>query len=441
MRPGFAPDAKIGFISPCGWGNLGDAAIVDSLIHGIRTRLPRARIVGFTLNPSDTRIRHGVDAYTCAAYSLPHYPSLEPSEGVPAPGADGNGGASTGGSALRGLLQRIPLRGSLRTALLAPARLRHEPRHQRLSRERLEGASALVVAGGGQLDDVWGGFLGHPYVLRRWSRIAKQVGASFYVASVGTGTLSAPSRLFVKQALSAADYRSYRDERSRELLREPTLTRNDPIVPDLAYGHPTQAVPAPGKERLVVGVSPMNFGHPKLWPQGEASVYQKHVGTFGELTVRLLEAGHEVVLFSSAIDPEAMEDAAAPAKALPAEARARLHVEEVRTVEGLFDVLAKVDLVVAARLHAVLLAHVAHRPVLAVSHERKVRTLMEQLGHARYCVDISDFEVPAGVALVREIAERRAPLTDEVAAFVAECRGRVERQYDRLFYSQRSTSE
>src|SRR4051812_46298282 len=126
MRPGFAPDAKIGFISPCGWGNLGDAAIVDSLIHGIRTRLPQARIVGFTLNPADTRARHGVDAYTCSAYSLPHYPSLEPSDGAPPSTSE----VSSSGSPLRGLLQRIPLRGSLRTALVAPARLRHEPRHQ-----------------------------------------------------------------------------------------------------------------------------------------------------------------------------------------------------------------------------------------------------------------------------------------------------------------------
>jgi polysaccharide pyruvyl transferase WcaK-like protein len=278
-------------------------------------------------------------------------------------------------------------------------------------------------------------------VLSRWSRIARQVGASFYVASVGTGNLSAASRFLVKQALSSADYRSYRDERSRELVREPVLTRDDPIVPDLAFGHPTGAVPAPGKERLVVGVSPMNFGHPSLWPEGKASVYQKHVGTFGELVVRLLEAGHEVVLFSSSVDPEAMADAAAPARSLPADVQARLHVEEVRSVAGLFEVLARTDLVVAARLHAVLLALVAHRPVLAVAHERKVRTLMDELGHSRYCVDIADFEVPSGITLVREIAERRAPLTAEVAAFAAKCRERVDRQYDRLFYSQRSTSE
>jgi hypothetical protein len=54
-------------------------------------------------------------------------------------------GKATGGrlSPLRASLQRIPLRGPLRTAVLAPIRLRNEPRHRRLSRERLEAAAAL----------------------------------------------------------------------------------------------------------------------------------------------------------------------------------------------------------------------------------------------------------------------------------------------------------
>src|SRR5262249_45887611 len=161
------------------------------------------------------------EAYTCSAYSLPFYPAKEPSSETsngaaepppeaPATGASGASGASE--SWVRGLLQRLPIRGRLRTAMLAPARLRHEPHHLPLSRQRLEGTSALVVAGGGQLDDVWGGFLGHPYVLYRWSRIARDVGARYCVASVGTGHLSAASHMLVTRALSSAAYRSYRDE-------------------------------------------------------------------------------------------------------------------------------------------------------------------------------------------------------------------------------------
>src|SRR5689334_7231018 len=78
--------ARVAFVSPSGLGNLGDAAIIESMIAGVRRRLPGVEIVGFTLNPADTVVRHGVEAHTCGAFALPHYgvrlgaraPSTEP---------------------------------------------------------------------------------------------------------------------------------------------------------------------------------------------------------------------------------------------------------------------------------------------------------------------------------------------------------------------------
>src|SRR5262245_66694571 len=64
---------RVAFVSPSGLGNLGDAAIIESFLAGLRRRRPGAEIVGFTLNPADTQVRHGVDAHTCGAFSLPHY--------------------------------------------------------------------------------------------------------------------------------------------------------------------------------------------------------------------------------------------------------------------------------------------------------------------------------------------------------------------------------
>lgn len=421
-------DATVAFLSPCGWGNLGDAAIVDSLIHGIRRRLPDARIVGFTLNPEDTRRRHGVEAHTCAAYSMPFYPVREPGQGAPAEAA-GQGPAS----GIRELLQRLPIRGALRTALLAPIRVRAEPAHLRISRDRLRGARALVVAGGGQLDATWGGFLGHPYVLWRWGRLARDAGAAFYVASVGTGTLPPMSRLLVRRALRLAEYRSYRDLRSRELLGDPALTRDDPIVPDLAYGLPVSPSPPPARERLVVGISPMNFAHPKHWPESDAGSYRRHVASFGDLAGKVAAAGHDAVLFTTDTDAVAMADTLAAIRTLPAGLQARIRVAQTPTVATLFETLAGVDAVVAARLHGVLLAHVAHRPVLAISHERKVRTLMDDLGQSDLCIDIAEFSADEAWSRLQGLLAQRARHAAQVGEFVRSSRERVERQYDALF--------
>ena len=58
-------------VSPCGTGNLGDAAIQDAMIAGIRQRFPNARIVAVTLNPQDTERRHGLVTFPIAAKGWP----------------------------------------------------------------------------------------------------------------------------------------------------------------------------------------------------------------------------------------------------------------------------------------------------------------------------------------------------------------------------------
>src|ERR1700740_3156817 len=54
---------KIGLLDHMGYGNLGDAATQDVAIANIRKRLPDAQLIGFSLVPSDTTMRHGIPCY------------------------------------------------------------------------------------------------------------------------------------------------------------------------------------------------------------------------------------------------------------------------------------------------------------------------------------------------------------------------------------------
>jgi polysaccharide pyruvyl transferase WcaK-like protein len=419
---------RIAFISPTGFGNLGDAAIVDSLIHGIRRRIPDAEIVGFTQVPSDTTRRHGVPAFTCSGLSIPRYRMVEAD---PAGGGQGGGARPAGG--VRRALARVPgLRPAARLVRAALA----ERRHRRLSLERIRGFDDVVVAGGGQLDGFWGGAFGHPHTLLRWGRIARRAGARYLVLSVGTGSLDTLGALFVRRALLLADYRSFRDGRSRELVGDPALTRDDPVVPDLAYGLP--APPPPDRAAagpLAVGVSPMAYCDPRIWPVADLARYRHHLQTLAALTVRLVRAGREVVLFATdGPDLASVADLrAAVEPQLAPDERERVRAPAFDGVAGLMRLLAGLDLVVAARLHGVILAQVAGRPALALSHERKVRTLMEDMGLGRHCLDIDDFDPEAGWRQLGEIGDRRGPLASDVARLAADYRARVEAQYDRVF--------
>jgi polysaccharide pyruvyl transferase WcaK-like protein len=410
-------DAKIALLTPSGWGNLGDTAILESLIGGIRRRLARARIIAFTLNAVGTTRDHAIEAHTLLGYSPTLYTMVEAQP------------AQRPGFLLRAWW-RMPGHGTLERIAAPPLDLLREIAHLWRSRRLLRGASAVVVAGGGQLDDFFGGALGQPWALLRYGLLAREIGAKFFFASVGTGALSPLSRALALRALRLADHRSFRDEQSRRLLRAPEVVGDDPIIADLAYGFPVTPVPLAHCEELTVGISPMAFGDPRQWPEKNPARYQRHIASFASLAKAQLARGNKVILFSTGGDLAALEDTMAN---LEPEDRARVHLERTRTLSSLFEVLAKTDVVVAARLHGVLLAHLAHRPVLAVAHERKVRSLMEQMGQLRFCIDIEQVEEERASQLLDRLVAERFELSKEIGQQVEQRRAQVEAQYDELF--------
>ena len=70
----------IGLLDHMGYGNLGDAAVQDSVIGNIRKRLPNARLVGFSLVPDDTINRHGIPCHPihCDGHPTLHQAGTQP---------------------------------------------------------------------------------------------------------------------------------------------------------------------------------------------------------------------------------------------------------------------------------------------------------------------------------------------------------------------------
>jgi polysaccharide pyruvyl transferase WcaK-like protein len=414
-----APGAKIALLSPCGWGNLGDAAIVDALIAGIRRRVEGVELQAFTLNPIDTERRHGIPAHTCSGMPLAHYIVKEP-----------DGPSLADRPTPRALRLIFPTRAAWRLAMRAAS----EWEHRRRARAWLDGLDMLVVAGGGQLDDFWGGAFGHPYAMWRWTEAAKRRGARVAVLSVGVGSLkNAITRRLVARTLARADYVSLRDAGSRALLGADSPGAGAPVVPDLAYSLPMarsgHALAArPGRGALRVGVSPLAHFDPRVSPAADRAEYERHVRTTAALVTRLVADGHDVVFFATDGPDEAviadirgaLGPAAPPAAPTP-------------SVAALIALLSDLDVVVAARLHGVLLSHVAGTPVLALSYERKVAALMTDTGQSEFCLPFVG--TPAETILTRldDLVRRRAALARQIVDTVGGFRARVEAQYDAVF--------
>jgi polysaccharide pyruvyl transferase WcaK-like protein len=417
---------RVALVSPCGWGNLGDAAIFDSLIAAVRRRLGDVGIVGLTMNPDDTAKRHGIEARSLLGYSRPQFP-------VMAPGGARRPEAPAGGALPAWLARARPLRRALTAGGLIEAQRAHE----RESVAAMAGCQFVVVAGGGQLDELWGGSLAQPVALWRWSAVARRLGARFVVLSVGTGKLDSPlGRRFVARALAAAQVVSFRDAGSRDLAPLPR-GHASALVPDLAYAVPRPAsfARAMGRVRPLVALGPISHRDPRGSPEEDADAYGRNVRALAALARRLVETDHDVALFTTAPSDEAtVEDLLAALADAPAvAARLRAYPAAGASVAGLLELLATADVVVAARLHAVLLSHVMGRPVVALSYERKVEALMRDTGQMASCLVLDGLDAEEAFAAVSRALRDGPALSAAIAARVAGFRDEVERQYDRVF--------
>jgi polysaccharide pyruvyl transferase WcaK-like protein len=427
-------------LSPCGWGNLGDAAIQDAVISAIRQRVTNPQIIGATLNPDDTTKRHGIPAQTINGFSItPGYTNQEPPLAArPLPAhhkastpPEVRSSIKPGG--IIGLIKKItwPIRRPIYPLI-------QEIRHIRKSYRLVKSADMLLASGGGQLDEYWGGSWGHPYALCKWSWLARRANIPFAIVGVGTGSVQKfMSRRFISRALKSARLRSFRDLGSRDLVGFASCTKNDPIVPDLAFGlditgyHSLSASESPS---LHIGVSPIAYLDPRIWPDKNDRAYQAHITVMTETVAGLVAAGHRVSLFSTdPADEPCVKDLLSAMANLGD--NAAVDAPTIKTVPELMTLLSQLDMVIASRLHGVILACLMKRPTLAISYERKVETLMKDLQLADYCCQIDTLEKTSLLALAAGLANDRPQVVRQLTSAVQAYRSTIDTHFDTLMAS------
>lgn len=435
MDQGFVK-RRIGLISPSG-GNLGDAAIMTATIANIQKRIAGAEFLGITLNPEDTRRRHRIPAIPLSGLSLHGYgvhnsygPRTEPQK------ERNQGGLKQG-------LKKFPRLFNLLRAILNVFRLaKREAVHIAIAGATVRKLDRIVIPGGGALDEFWGGPWGHPWTLFKWALLCRLFGVPLLFVSVGKSSLERPlSRLFVGIALRLAQYRSYRDCESKRGVQNLLDARNDPVYPDLAFSYPWKAPRAsddgaPAGGRLVVGVSPIAYCDPRVWPYKDERRYAAHLNQMAEMVSWLLGEGHRVFFFATdGPDVETIEDIF---EILSKDGISRTAIETLpspveTSTRDLLRKTARADVIIASRLHGVILSHLNMVPTLALSYDPKVDAYMKAIGQMDYCLDIdgaSSERIVDGFRALRELRQEvRAHIGSEILRF----RGLLESQYGNLF--------
>jgi polysaccharide pyruvyl transferase WcaK-like protein len=433
-------------LSPCGFGNLGDAATMEAVIQNVRRRITKARIQGITLWPAETERRHQIPTYPLGAISRPMFVIVWPSNlGGEAPPGDEPGAYGDPDRK-----QEVPsrLKAGVRFALRSIARIllpadwrwniRKEVRHVAGAYRLLKEVDMVILSGGGQLDDFWGGAWGQPYALMKWAILSRLAKARFVVLCTGYGVLASPfSRFFARTALACADYLSYRDEGSRQLMRQAGFKGASSVFPDLAFSFEfpqvDDASSASGNLRSVC-LSPMAYCHPELWPVKNDAIYRNYIEKLTKVVQLLFARQIEVVMIASdSADNQAIKDLRdALVRQMGEENLGLLRTPAVQSVADFLQHVAQGQLLIASRLHGVVLSHLGGVPSIALAYDRKVKSHMEAANQTAYCLSIDDFDIDE---LMQVIEALRSAIDGERSVIRAknrEFRLLLDGQYDEI---------
>ena len=304
----------------------------------------------------------------------------------------------------------------------------------------LGGVDALIVPGSGILQDSatlleWG-----PYDMFRWSLAAKLRGCKLVFLSVGAGPLyTRAGRFLVKTALRVADYRSYRDESTRQYLKQIWLPAGtDPVYPDLAFSLPKSLLPTGpngGAHRPVVSlglmIEPGRYGS----EQPNAAAHQIYLEALAAFTRWLLAGEYDLrLVVGDVVDKHVIQEFTSlmQEQGISYEEN-RVIAEPAASTEEFLQQLAAADFVVATRFHNALLALLLKKPVLAISFHHKCTSLMSQMGLSKYCLDITRLDSAQMIERFLDLSTNWDSVGQAVAEQVGAHRDALNKQYDIAF--------
>jgi polysaccharide pyruvyl transferase WcaK-like protein len=424
---------KIGLLDHMGGGNLGDDTTQTAVMDNIKRRWPDSVICGFSMNPPDTQSRHGIPAYAIRRKTW-----ITPCQSK-------NSEAGFKDRVKSALSEHRIFLGILRTINDVVIRIRGALFSEFIflagSFQVIRTFDILIISGGGQLLDSWGGPWQFPYTIFKWILLAKLSGVKCYFLNVGAGPLQHPlSKFFVKRALLLADYVSFRDQKSKALAREVGFTGKAQVFPDCVYALDVRSFNTSWIETRdvpIVGISPMAYCDPRRYYISDPLIYEdlvRKLAQFGSW----LSHRYCLTLFSTDIwfDANTVADLDAALKnETDMDDTRLLKRDRIMTTEELLSQMSSMDYIITCRFHGVIFAHLMNIPVIALSHHPKVTAQMSDFGLSEYCLDIRTFDQE----LLRTTFSRMVSDKDRIKALMEEkvalYRNALTTQFDQLFFS------
>lgn len=433
---------KIGVFGHYGNRNLGDESIIEAMISNLRSHIPGCDIVCLSIDPDDSRRRHQVDAFPIRYRHDFFHP---PANAAPAPETrqQDTGNPDTASpvpaTGLKSRIKAVPVLGPALKGLaggLDTLRLvRQEVAFLQAAKRYLADIDLLLVTGSNQFLDNFGGSWGFPYTLLKWTLLARASGTRVAFASIGAGPLTRPlSYRMLRMALKRADFVSFRDQGSRELIRD-RVGIDGPVYPDIA--HSLRYEPAPARRpveesELTIAVNPMPVYDRRYWHLPDDVRYASYVHNLAGLCRVILQDGHRLVLFSTQKrDEDVIDDILEilGRENSDQDSQARTSIARSSEVPELMATLDQADIVVATRFHATVLPLQLGKPVLGICYYRKAAELLDDVGLGEFHVAIDSFDTPLLTGKLRNLIRRYQDGSIDLHPQLVRYRDELDEQY------------
>lgn len=174
----------------------------------------------------------------------------------------------------------------------------------------------------------------------------------------------------------------------------------------------------------------------RAWTKSDSPIYRNYLDQLVSMTAWLLEKGYRVLFFrtQTKMDTPVINDIIRRLGDRGWSGSNRKIIEnQILTVDDLISQISMVEMVIAFWLHSVLLSHMLHKPVLAISYNRKVSVLMADMGLSDYCIDLSQLDMHSVREGFKSLESNKDDVVKQIASKESCYKWALVEQYDRVF--------
>lgn len=413
---------------------MGDAALADATVAGLRRQLPNARFIGVCPRPDGVPALHGFEAVsifrqtsqprTTEAAQTPTPPAAEANRSTHEQAAPASG--------IKALIKSLPFVFNLLKAVQKTvhglSRLPAEMAFMLKTFRFLKMVDLLAFSGSGQLNEEWGGPRAYPLALFRWVVLARLAGCKVAFLGIGAGTVDTRwGKFFCRSALNLAHYVSIRDQITLDMVRSWSITKGKRL-PDLAFSLTPPEHTQTNPERSVVALNPITYCTPGLWFDPDAERYEAYVSKLTGFCHWLLAHNYSIHFIPNQfrMDAHVINDIVAR---LTEEERAFIKCPEIRHYRDILQGFTDSDFVVASRFHGLLFSCLCHTPAITLGFHYKLRELAEEMGIGEYCMDIARFTLEELTESFIRLEQQRKAVTEIIKAHQQSYPEKLEQQF------------